>query len=205
MKTILWKVDLQDDFMNPQGRLPVNGARAIEPNLEQITMEAREGKIQQVLTGDLHNEDSKEVSDTPDYITTFPPHSMRGTPGAEYIAAVRPIEPVVVDWMDKGVNLEKVANADEIVLYKDKFDIFEGNPYADAVLKALNPGRAIVCGVATDYCVDYAVRGLLKRGVEVYVVEDAIKEIRDASAAIEGWKRLGAKMMYTKEVKELLK
>ena len=44
-------------------------------------------------------------------------------------------------------------------------------------LDKLRVETAIVYGVATDYCVKDAVVGLLKRGIKVSIVEDAVKGI----------------------------
>lgn len=199
MKTIAWNVDTQYDFMRPDGKLYVQGAEAIEPNLERLTELFKEKGIQTVNTADRHYSSSAELSDNPDFKDTFPEHCMAGTSGADYITATRPSCPLYVDWLKPTVNLEAVASAREVVLYKDAFDIFKGNPHADSVVEAINPDRVIVYGVATDYCVNYAVKGLAQRGVEVLVVEDAIKELGQRPAEL-GWKELGVKMIRTEDV-----
>ena len=200
MKTIAWNVDTQYDFMSPLGKLYVQGAEDIEPNLERLTEHFRDEGMTIVNTADCHNKDSGELSDKPDFMSSFPEHCMRGSKGVGYIMETRPNAPYVVDWQDKDVDLEKLANSREIVMYKDKFDIFSGNPHADKVLEALEPDRVIVYGVATNVCVDFAVRGLLSRGKEVYVVEDAIKELPNIPSPVEDWKRLGAKLIKAEDL-----
>jgi nicotinamidase/pyrazinamidase len=195
--TIAWNVDTQYDFVSPVGKLPVPEALEIEGNLGLLTGYFRDKGIKIVSTGDWHTPDSAELSDNPDYKTTFPPHCLIGTPGAEYIPAVAPIDPVIVDWRAAEIDLGSVKNSGEIVLYKDKFDIFSGNPHADAALEALAPKNVVVYGLATNVCVDYAVRGLLERKKEVYVVEDAIKGLPGIPSPIDDWKDLGAKMIRT--------
>ena len=66
------------------------------------------------------------------------------------------------------------------------------------------PKRAIVYGVATNVCVDCAVRGLLERKVDVYVVEDAIKELPGLPLPYEDWKSKGAYLIKTGEVEKYL-
>jgi nicotinamidase/pyrazinamidase len=201
MKTIAWNVDTQLDFMSPLGKLPVPGAPEIELNLGYLTLYLREKGIRLVNTGDWHSPDSEEISETPDYMKTFPAHCLIGTPGAEYVVATKPFAPVVVDWRAKNFDLGELASGREIVLYKDAFDIFAGNPHADSVLSALSPERVIVYGVATNVCVDYAVRGLLQRKKEVYVVEDAIQGLPGLPSPIEKWKELGARVIRTNDLR----
>ena len=200
MKAIAWNVDTQYDFMSPLGKLYVKGAEQIEPNLELLTRGFRELGIQIVNSGDWHTKDSKELSSTPDFVHTFPEHCMIGTPGAEYVPATRPLNPVVVDWRQGSIDLDEILGAKEIVLYKDEFDVFSGTPYSGKVLEAINPDRVIVYGVATNVCVDFAVRGLLERGKEVYVVEDAIMGLPNIPSPVEEWKKLGAKLVKTEQI-----
>ena len=207
MKTINWNVDTQDDFMRKEGKLYVRGAETIEGNLERLTKAAKEKNIQVVNTADAHNEHSKEISETPDYKTTFPKHCMKGTQGIEYVNVTAPEDPYVIDWEDKSFDAEKVRNTRNIVLYKDEFDVFTGTPHVNRVLEIIKPDRAIVYGVATNVCVDYAVQGLLSRKVQVYVPLDAIKELPGLplEAVLDKWKEKGAILTTTEEVINLYK
>ena len=184
MKKIFWNVDTQYDFMREKGeyvgKLPVPGAQEIEKKLSELTKYARENKFKIINTADWHNKDSKEFSDNPDYKTTFPSHCIEGTKGAEFVEATRPINSYVIDWKDPNFSEEKLKESMEVILYKDAFNIFEGypeSPHADKVINIIKPENAVVYGVATNVCVNFAVRGLLERGVNVYVPLDAIKEL----------------------------
>jgi len=160
-----------------------------------------------------------KAASTPDFINTFPPHCMIETEGAEYIDETRPYGAGVVEWDgDKAQaifmyesDLFTVHDAREIaqrgldlIIHKDKFDVFTGNPFTDTVLDAINPDRVVVYGVATNVCVNYAVKGLLERNREVYVVEDAIKELPGIPNPVNEWYALGAKRTTTKELEALL-
>jgi nicotinamidase/pyrazinamidase len=211
-KTIFWNVDTQYDFMRPDGKLYVKDAETIEPNLEILTQYAKAKGIQVVSTADWHTPGSEELSESPDYKTTFPQHCMQRTRGAEFVHATRPSSPLELSWhgpsayeyfLENESHLRHAIHAHrDIVLYKDKFDVFAGSPYADKVVDLIAPSRAIVYGVATNVCVDYAVRGLLERKVEVYVVQDAIKELPNipVEPVYESWRALGARFTTTKEV-----
>jgi len=203
MKVIGWNVDTQYDFMKPDGKLYVQGAEKIESDLEKLTRKLRYHEVQVVNTADWHNEDSAEISDNPDFKTTYPEHCMENTPGAAYVPATAPDSPYVIDWKDESFDESKVKATRNIVLYKDQFSIFTGTKHTNRVLDSLRPDRAIVYGVATNVCVNFAVKGLLERGIEVYVVKDAIKELPPEQAAVpleqtlKEWEGIGNGVKYT--------
>lgn len=208
MKTIFWNVDTQYDFMRDdeshKGKLAIPGARAIEWNLAKLTRLAESKQIQIVNTADWHKRDSPELSDNPDFVNTFPPHCLQNTKGAKYVPATNPKDPYAIDWKQEQFDKEKVLQARNLVLYKDKFDVFAGTPHAEEVVRLLQPQRAVVYGVATNVCVDCAVRGLLERKVQVYVPTDAIKELPNLPLPYENWQREGAVLTTTDEVYKIL-
>ncbi len=206
MKTIFWNVDTANDFMYKSGKLYVNHAETIEDNLYTITKKARKYKKKVVNTGDLHDKDSKELSDNPDYKNTYPEHCMRGTSGADFIKATTPSNPYIIDWKDERFDENKIKSTRNIILYKDHFDIFQGNKHADRVVNLIKPDRAIVYGVATNVCVNYAVLGLLERGIEVYVPIDAIKELPNLplEEVLDKWKDKGAKLITVNDLEKIL-
>jgi len=206
MKTIFWNVDTQYDFMrddkNFRGALPVPNAREIEPNLERLTKLAERRNLQVVNTADWHTLESVEFSENPDFITTFPAHCLQNTKGAEFIPVTAPKNTYVVDWRAKDIDAQKIKDVRNLVLYKDAFDIFTGNPYTDRVVDIIKPDKAIVYGVARDVCVDYAVNGLLDRNVDVYVAMDATKELNlpDLDERVDKWQDKGATILNASEV-----
>lgn len=207
MKTIFWNVDTQYDFMRNdesfRGALPVEGARSIEANLEKLTKYARANSIQVVNTADWHTLQSKEISDKPDFETTFPPHCLQGTKGAEYVPATKPNNPYAIEWNAPTID-EKViaAHKGDVVILKDAFDVFAGNPHADKIVDILNPDNILVYGVATNVCVNYAVIGLAEKKKRVYVVADAIKELPSfpLDKVLKKWEGKGVKLVSTEEV-----
>lgn len=200
--TIFWNVDTQYDFMRPDGKLPVgegDGAEDIEDALAAVTEKARQNDIRVVNTADYHNEDSDEFSSDPDFQKTFPPHCLADSEGANYVPATEPENPLELDWRESPDWAEVMDHEGDFVLYKDAFDVFAGepeSPHADELVETLDHDRAVVYGVATDVCVDHAVEGLLERGVDVYVVEDAVKGIDPEASeeAIDRWNGKGAEI-----------
>jgi len=71
-------------------------------------------------------------------------------------------------------------------------------------LEIAKVGEAVVYGVATDFCVKAAVLGMQKRGVQCYVVEDAIKGVfpETTQKALEEMILAGAKFVTTKDILE---
>lgn len=204
MKTIFWNVDTQYDFMRPDGKLYVKGAEQIEQILEKLTNFAKEKGIKVVNTADWHNTNSEEISLNPDFITKFPEHCMQNTKGAEFVPATNPEKPYIIDWNQKDFEKNKLMNERNIVLYKDKFDVFKGTPHADKVVEIIAPQRAIVYGVATNVCVNDAVLGLLERKVKVYVPLDAIKELPNMLLPYRKWTEKRAIFTTSSEIYRML-
>ena len=66
--------------------------------------------------------------------------------------------------------------------------------------------RTFVFGVATEYCVRLAAKGLLERGRRVSVVKDAIETLKaeDETRTVAELQALGAKFITTDQALELL-
>lgn len=183
-KVIFWNVDTQKDFILTNGKLAILGAEAILPNLAYLTKTAKEENITVVNTCDFHGPDDPEISDTPDFKTTFPSHCIAGTEGQEFIPETYPHQfgrenhyvVGIKNPIDEGT-FEKARN---IIIEKNKFDVFEGNPNTEKVLELLKPTIVVVYGVAADVCVKFAVLGLLKRGYKVALLADCCKELPNA-------------------------
>lgn len=92
-----------------------------------------------------------------------------------------------------------------IYFEKQSFDVFS-NPMTELVLREANVKQAFVYGVATDYCVKAAVLGMLKRGIECYVIEDAIKGVNPKATleAINQMKCSGAGFIKTDDVFKIM-
>ncbi len=200
---LFWNVDTQVDFMKADGKLYVQNAEEIEPTLEKLTAFATSKGITVVNSCDYHNENSAELSDNPDFITTFPPHCMENTEGQAFVTATQPENPAIFEWKKDYTTEEiatKIATHRNIVIRKDLFDVFTGNLNTDNIVKALAPKRIFVYGVATNVCVDFAVIGLAKRGYEVFVIEDAIKELPNIPTPFENWKAHGIRFINASEI-----
>ena len=206
-RTLFWNVDTQEDFIDQAGKLYVQGAEVIRPVLKQITDFAKVEGIRVINTCDYHHINSNELSSIPDYETSFPQHCLAGSSGAEFISETLPESPLLIDW---DLELAIFAEFDDperfrnIVIRKDAFDVFAGNPYTEKVVQILQPDQVFVYGVTTNVCVDKAVLGLSERGIKVFVFMDAIKELPNLPLPFNNWKAKGINMIQFADVRNYL-
>lgn len=202
---IFWNVDTQIDFVEPHGKLYVKDAEKIKPVWRDITDFARDKNIKVLNTADYHHANSAELSNTPDFYNTFPEHCMSGTSGAEFVDETKPHDPFIIDW-DKKIKVrnELLKQKRNIVIRKDAFDVFAGNPYTEKIIESLKPENVIVYGVTTNVCVHFAVQGLAKRVKGVYVIQDAIKELDNIPLPFDTWDKNKITMINFEQLNELI-
>ncbi|HKC21339.1 MAG TPA: isochorismatase family cysteine hydrolase [Gaiellaceae bacterium] len=195
---ILWDVDTQVDFMHPDGKLYVPEAEEAAPAMKRLVEAAREAGIVHVASADDHELTDPEISEQPDFSTTFPPHCLRGTRGALKISETEQQAPV-------PITLEPLPDhylkGREFLILKKSFDPFT-NPNTERLLEHLDPDEIVVFGVATDICDDAAVRGFLARGRKVRFVADAARGINDSDviACTTAWMTQGVRFTTVDEV-----
>lgn len=206
-RTVFWNVDTANDFMLENGKLYVPRAVEIIPALKLVTAKASAYNARQINQADLHDPDSPEISATPNWVSTFPAHCLRGTKGAEFIPETKPEDAYVLDWKDKSLDERLVLTHRNIVLTKDHVNVFDkerGSPHVERVLELLRPCAAMVYGVATNVCVDKVVTNLLDRGITMYVVQDATRALPGPDP-IPGWLRREVKIVESKTLDQYIR
>lgn len=192
---VFWEVDVQADFMLPGGKLYVPGAEKLLPSIRRLTDLARRNEVLLVSHGCFHSVDDPEFQQ-------FPPHCLKGTPGAEFVPEGLADSFVRVENHASAKLPEEIAKYQQIVLEKQTLDVFETH-HADALVDRLGKGAEfVVFGVVTEHCVRCAVKGLLERKRRVAVVHDAI-ETMDSTVGLKTLaelERLGARMVTTNEM-----
>ena len=178
--TLFWDVDTQYDFMRPEGRLYVPGAEGIIDKVSDARRFALAHGYSIIASTDWHKEGNKEISNKPDFESTFPAHCIAGKPGSERVGFLGdvPIDVVPNEPVNGGV-LRKVAAKEQfhIVIRKEELDPFS-NPNTKALLEILKPKSIVIFGVALDLCVRQAVEELLRiGGIKVYLLRDAVKAL----------------------------
>jgi nicotinamidase/pyrazinamidase len=198
MTSILWDVDTQVDFVHADGKLAVPDAPAAVPAMARLVEAARVAGIPHVASADDHELTDSEISETPDFAATYPPHCLRGTRGAEKIAETRQLDPVPLALTEVPA---KWFKGREFLLLKKSFDVFT-NPNAERLLELFDPREVIVFGVATDVCDDAAIRGLVQRGRAVTFVEEASRGLDEerTRACVAAWREAGVRFATVDEV-----
>lgn len=201
MKTVnifFWRVDLQRDFLNKNGKVFIKGSSAIKRNIKALSHYAWSNNIIVFGSVDAH------VKNDPEFRTRHP-HAIIGTYGFKEIReALTPRKTRYVknsclsdhelrDLFNKS--LEK-----DIIFEKPSFSVFTSRAADKFISKYIKGNLLIIYGVATDYCIKETVNGMLKRGIKVLLVSDAIKERRSKDEVIKEMKRNGAVLIRTKEV-----
>ena len=215
-KTIFYDVDTQNDFMNEDGALYVLGAEEIKPILKEITDYARENNYPILGSVDRHFEDDAELKRNGG---PFPDHCMDGTFGQKKIDEINvktyfienygePIcqENAGIYYWNGEDTTNRIKKGFQVYFEKQHNDVFTNESFRFA-LKRMGTERAIVYGVATDYCVKAAAIGMKKRGIDVYVLEDAIKGVvpETTEQAIKEMKEVGINFVEFSDIDEILK
>lgn len=200
---LLWDVDTQVDFVHADGKLPVPDAESAAPAMAKLVRWAEERGVIHLATADDHELTDPEIADDADFVTTFPPHCLRGTRGAAKIPETVQRDPLPVSLTPypPGLVPELVRGRRELLVLKKTYSAFS-NPNLDAVLEALAPDEVVLFGVATDVCNHAAVMGLLARGHAVTFVEDASRGLSEerVAASLEEWRAGGVRFTTSAEV-----
>jgi nicotinamidase/pyrazinamidase len=191
-RIVFWKVDTQEDFMLPGGKLYVPGAEKIIPNIDRLVEIASERNVLLISSGCSHQPNDPEFK-------TFPPHCIRGTSGARILP--QGLTDAFYSVGNDGTRElpDSILQNQQIVIEKQTLDVFD-NPHTERIVDRL--GKEIeymVFGVVTEYCVRLAAKGLLARGHKVSIIRDAIETLKaaDGRQALDELKSLGADFIST--------
>jgi nicotinamidase/pyrazinamidase len=185
-KKALIIVDVQNDFCEG-GSLAVGGGADVATAISEHVAGHRSAYAHIVATRDFHLDPGDHFSAEPDFVDTWPPHCVIGTPGADFHPnlALAPIEAVFSKGREaaaysgfEGVSDDEVPLADWL---------------AERGVDAVD-----VVGIATDHCVratavDAARAGLratvlldLTAGVAKPTVDRALEELARAGVELSG-------------------
>ena len=175
-------VDVQNDFC-PGGALAVPNGDEVVPVINRLL----EHRWLSVATMDWH---PAEHSSFEPHGGPWPPHCVQETVGAE-------LHPEL-DASKIQLVITKGSHPDH-----DAYSGFQGTELA-TILRHRGIYRIVVCGLATDYCVRATAHDALQEGLEVFVVEDAIRGVEvnpgDCQRAIEGLRQAGAKVIVSSDL-----
>ena len=202
-RLLLWDVDTQVDFVSSDGKLPVPDAESAVSAMARLVGWAAAEGVTHLATADDHELTDPEITSHPDFSTTFPPHCLRGTPGAAKIAETSQADPLPISLTPYPPALVPglVTGRRELLVLKKTYSAFS-NPNVEPLLAALAPDEVILFGVATDVCNHAAIMGLVDRGYQVAFVEDAARGLSEerVAAALAEWRARDVRFTTTDEV-----
>lgn len=197
MKKFLIVVDTQFDFVMPDGALYVPGAEEIISPAQKFLRGIDAPEYTGVLfTMDTHTVEAYTGSPESEQ---FPIHCVKGTDGwtnvfnPEYMSEAFPIyyleKGVFNMWEEPGLQLYPTSGVEQS--YDETRGLQGGEVGIDRdqfFQQLLSQGVIIeIFGVASDYCVKWAVDGFAKRGFPVVVINDLCRGIgAPASDVFEG-------------------
>jgi nicotinamidase/pyrazinamidase len=175
-------VDVQNDFCEG-GSLAVAGGAAVAAGISVLL--ASSGYAVVAASPDAHRDPHEHFSATPDFVDSWPPHCVIGTPGAE---------------LHPNLDTQRVDAIFDKGEWNAAYSGFEGVDPTGTPLAAWLRDRDVdavdVVGIATDHCVrataldavgeGFATTVLLDHtaGVAAQTVESALAEMRAAGVTL---------------------
>jgi len=177
-------VDVQNDFCEG-GSLAVAGGAAVAAAISALLANSDYDHV--VATRDAHHDPGAHFAADPDYVDSWPPHCVLGTPGVEFHPAfdTQKVESV----FDKGAHSAAYSGFEGADT--------NGTSLADW-LREHSVDEVDVVGIATDHCVratavdavdeGFATRVLLNltAGVAPQTTQTALGQLRDAGVDLVG-------------------
>lgn len=186
--TALIVVDVQNDFADPAGSLSVSRAAHILPRINDEIADARAAGSPVIYTQDWH------PPSTPHFQKDggiWPVHCVAGTWGAE----LHPDLVVDGDVVRKGENGEDGYSG---FTMRDPLTGAIVPTPLEGMLRARDVTRVVICGLATDYCVNATALDARRLGFETVVLTRAVAAVNlrpgDEEQALAAMAGAGARL-----------
>lgn len=166
-RTALVVVDVQNDFADPKGSLYVREGERVAPFVNAEIERARAAGAFIVFTQDWH------PASTPHFQTdggVWPVHCVRDTWGAAFHPGLHADGPVV----RKGAGGEDGYSGFTV---RDPQSGEERSTDLETMLRERGVERAVIVGLATDYCVKATALDALRLGFAVTVLRDGVRAV----------------------------
>ena len=162
-------VDVQNDFADPAGNLPVAGGDAIVATVNEAIREAAGAGALVVATQDWHPETTPHFAKDGG---TWPVHCVAGTWGAELVPSLG--LPRDAPRVRKGVHGEDGYSG---FTTRDPVTGEERPTELENLLRERGTERVVVCGLATDYCVRATALDAARLGFATEVIGAAVAAV----------------------------
>jgi len=194
-KPALLIVDLQNDFC-PGGALPVPRGDEIVPRVNRAIDLFRRRGLPILATRDWHPRVTKHFKE---FGGAWPPHCIQRTKGARFHPGLKlPKHAIIVS---KGMDPEQDSYSGFQALAPNGRDL-------ESVLRDLGVDEVFLCGLATDYCVRATGLDAVRRGIRVWLLEDAVRGVDvkpgDSEAALREMRDAGIRFTETRGMAKLL-
>jgi nicotinamidase/pyrazinamidase len=184
-------VDVQNDFC-ANGALAVPAGDEVVPVINAVARAFAERGATVLASRDWHPRVTSHFAESGG---PWPVHCVAGTPGAAFHPALR--LPADTEIVTKGDD----PGADGYSAFEGRLD--SGERLAEG-LRSRGVTRLFVAGLATDYCVKHSVLDARRAGLDVAVIEDAVRAVDvspgDGRAALDEVTRAGAQLVTSAEV-----
>src|SRR5512146_1747070 len=165
--TALIVVDVQNDFADPAGSLFVRGGPLVAERCSEEARAASAAGGFVVYTQDWHPESTPHFAKDGGI---WPVHCVAGTWGAAFHPALEVLGPTV----RKGANGEDGYSG---FTMRDPASGATIPTELEGLLRERAIGRVVVCGLATDYCVNATALDARRLGFATEVIDDAVAAV----------------------------
>lgn len=150
---ILMRIDFQNDFVHPHGKLSIKNQELIEKH--QRFADSLQAQMFDLILDSYDTHFEPTYPHSPE-AQNYPPHCLYGTWGWQSAAPLK-------------------NNIEVLPVYKSTTDIWNEKNACRILSDSWRDKDVYLCGVLSDVCVVQAMNGLLKRGAKVTVLEDLCK------------------------------
>jgi len=185
-RAVLLIVDMQNDFVRPDGPMPVPSAEEVIPKVRNILDFFRRLRLPVIHVIREHRQDASDVEIS--RIEKFKQrnYGLKGTKGAEIIDELKPVP-------------------GETVLAKKRFSAFFATELP-LILDRIRPEYVVIAGIQTPNCIRHTAVDSLCHNFKTIVVSDATTaataEIHQANLA--DMERMGIRVLTIEQVEETL-
>ena len=188
MRNALLVIDVQNDFVEG-GSLAVAGGQQVAALVSRHVRHFKTEYQFVAATRDFHEDPADHFSDHPDFVNTWPPHCVAGTPGASLCPPITNLvrEKLIMTVLDKGRHTAAYSGFEAV----DR----RGHPLYD-VLREARVDHLDICGLATDYCVKATALDARKHEFQVRILLNlcAAVNAETGQRALEEMKAAGCQL-----------
>ncbi|HET9344178.1 MAG TPA: isochorismatase family protein [Candidatus Limnocylindrales bacterium] len=167
--TALVVVDVQNDFADPAGSLSVQGGTDIVPVVNQAIDAAKSAGALVVFTQDWHPETTPHFQKDGGI---WPVHCLADSWGAELHPDLHADSDA--PRVRKGTNGEDGYSG---FTMRDPVTGETKPTELEALLREKGVDHVVVCGLATDYCVNATALDAIRLGFDTYFLEDGVRAV----------------------------